>query len=109
MVARDSSLYRQAGRIGGLTKAAMCPDLRLATKAARDARFAKFLAQVPEDVAVPEGSTLEAERIRRAEMLRSAAMQRLAMRAASARTRAAAERRGATEAEAELAGLDDAS
>jgi hypothetical protein len=86
MVARDSSLYRQAGRIGGLTKAAMCPDLRLATKAARDARFAKFLAQVPEDVAVPEGSTLEAERIRRAEMLRPAAMQRLAMRAASARS-----------------------
>jgi hypothetical protein len=108
MVARDRSMYQQAGRIGGLTKAAKCPDLKAATQAARDARFAKFLAEVPEGIVVPAGTTLEAERIRRAEMLRSAAMQRLAMRASAARTRAAAERRRANEAEAELEDLEDA-
>jgi topoisomerase IA-like protein len=108
MVTRDTSVYQQAGRIGGLVKNAKCPDLRAATQAARDARFATFLNQVPMEVTVPKGSTLEAERTRRAEMLLKAHMQKLAMCAASARTRAAAERRRATEAEAELEDLEDA-
>jgi hypothetical protein len=100
MVARDRSSYQMAGHIGGLIKSALCVDGKAATKPARDARFQKFIDQVPAEITDP------AERIRRAEMLRRADMARLSMRAATARRRAAAERRRAAEAELALAEIE---
>jgi len=106
--ARSRESYQTAGRIGGLRRAALSPDNRAHTQPARDKRWQRYLDQVPAKVAVPKGSTLEAERIRRAEQLRRADMISLANRASEARKRVAAERRKAEQAEAELAVLDDA-
>jgi len=95
-----------AGRIGGLTRAALCPDNNAHTLPARQARFQKYTDKVR--AAVP-GLTDENEINRRARMLLAADMMALSRRAATARTRAAQARREAAEAEAELLAASAAS
>ena len=67
------------GRIGGYTRAALAPDRDSITRAARDARWQRYLDQVPPEITDP------AERTRRAELLRRADMTRLSLKAAKAR------------------------
>ncbi len=101
--ARATSVARadkaRNGRIGGLRRSALCPDNRAHTQPARDARYANYRDQIPRDIVVPPGSTLDAEIDRRAGVLRQADMIKLSQRAAVERKRAA-------EADAELAELD---
>lgn len=78
---------RIGGRIGGLRTAALVPDLKAHTKPARDARWQKYLDQVPAEITDP------AERIARAERLRRADMIALSRKAAAARTAANKRRR----------------
>ena len=91
------SVAQQRGRIGGLMKAAKAPSRSSLTSAARDARWKKYLDQVPEDIEVPQGTTLEAERMRRAELIRRADMQSLSLKAAAARKQAADARKALAE------------
>lgn len=74
-----NSLKAQAGRIGGLTKAARHTPAEMVAPARRgfDARF--------EREADPDGVLAPAERARRADALRRAHMARLAMKSAQAR------------------------
>jgi len=67
------------GQIGGLTRAAMCVDNRAHTQPARDARFQKYLDQIPPEITDP------AEREIRAVKLRAADMRRLALKSADVR------------------------
>ena len=67
------------GRIGGLTRAARATTPQSITAAARDARWQRYLDQVPEFVTDP------GDRARRAELLRRADMVRMSMKAAKAR------------------------
>jgi hypothetical protein len=85
------------GRIGGLTRAALAPSRQGITEAARQARWQKYVDQVPAVITDP------AERQRRAELLRQADMTRISLKASEARSRAARARREAAQAEAELA------
>lgn len=71
-----------AGRIGGMTKAALAPDRDATTAAARAGRWQKYVDQVR--AVLPE-LTDEAEITRRAEMLRRADMVRMSARAAKTR------------------------
>jgi hypothetical protein len=98
----DHATAQQRGRIGGLRRAALAPDLKAITKAARDGRWARYVERVK--AALPE-LTDEAEITRRAEMLRRADMAALSLRAARAR-RLRAELR-AIETDLDASGLDD--
>lgn len=82
-MSRASESYRVAGRIGGLRTAALTVDLKAHTKPARDARWQKYLDQVPAEI------TDEAERTARAERLRRADMIALSRKASAARSKAA--------------------
>lgn len=81
-MSRSSEPYRVAGRIGGLRTAALSVDLKAHTKPARDARWQKYLDQVPAEITDP------ADRIARAERLRRADMIMLSRKAAAARSNA---------------------
>lgn len=96
----DHATAQAWGAVGGLTRAALAPDRREITRAARAARWQKYVDQVRE--ALP-GLTDEADIARRAEQLRSADMRRLAVKASTARTAAARARQDAAQAAAELA------
>jgi hypothetical protein len=100
MTHSHATTQAQRGRIGGLTTAANARTPQAITQAARDARWKKYLDQVPEWV------TDEADRIRRAELLRRADMQRLALKATKARKLKAELR--ALEAELDASDLEDA-
>ncbi len=89
--ARQGLSHADAGRIGALRRMATEPDLRAVTQRARDARWAKYLDQIPAEITDP------AERMRRAGMLRRADMIALSAKAAQAR-RLKAEMAALTEA-----------
>lgn len=92
---------RQAnGRIGGLTRAALCPDASAHSLPGRQAQHQKYVDQVRETL--PD-LTDEADIERRARQLRRADMIRLAQRANAARAQAAEARRQAAEARREAA------
>ncbi len=93
----------QAGRIGGLTRAATAPSPQAITRAARDSRWQQYVARVRE--AVPDLQD-EAEITRRAELLRRADMVSMSMKAAKAR-RLKAEL-AALDRELDASGLADA-
>lgn len=100
---RSHESYVAAGTAGALTLHALVVDRKAHTKPARDARFQKYLDQIPAEITDP------ADRIRRAEMLRRADMIRLSQRAATARSNAARARRVAEVAEAELGEIESLS
>jgi hypothetical protein len=70
------------GRIGGLTRAALAPDRKTVTQAARDGRWQRYVDKVR--AALPELED-EAEITCRAEALRRADMIRMSARAVQAR------------------------
>jgi len=76
---RPREVSAACGRIGGLTTAAMTIDSRQLTEAARQARYQKYLDQVPAEITDPD------ERTRRADLLRRADMIRMSQKAAKAR------------------------
>jgi len=78
MPAQDPSDRVLVARIAASVRWAHEPDRAAATKAARDARFQRYLDQI--DPSLPE-----VERVRRAELLRRADMQRLALKSVQAR------------------------
>lgn len=83
MPQRDTRAMSARGRIGGLMKAANAKDRDSLTRAARDARWQRYLDRVPDHVTDP------AERERRAALIRRADMQRLALKAAASRRKVA--------------------
>lgn len=93
------------GRIGGLRRAALAPDMSALTEAARAGAWQRYVDQVR--AALP-GLTDEADISRRADMLRRADMQAMALKSASAQSRAAEAERRAEAAEAKLAEALDA-
>jgi hypothetical protein len=95
-VSRSTAQLRAS--IGGTVRAALATDRDALTRAARDARWQKYVDQV---LAVLPELTDEAEINRRAELLRTADMKRLALKSAKAR-------REARQAARELAELDQA-
>jgi hypothetical protein len=97
-----STPAQESGRAGGLIRAALAPDRRALTQAARDARWQGYVEKVR--AAVPDAT--DAELQRRAEMLRQADMSRLAAKSVIARRRAAEARRAAAELAAAI-GADE--
>lgn len=73
---------QQAGRRGGLIRAATAATRQDITRAANDANFARFVAEVKAKL---PGLTDEKEIVRRAELLRQAHMVELSAKAIRAR------------------------
>lgn len=74
-----SQHHRQAGRIGGLTRAALQTNEEHRKQRAAEGRMKRFLEQIPAEVTDPN------ERMTRALLLQKAHMQRIAMKSAAAR------------------------
>lgn len=84
-----SKHHAQAGKIGGLTRAALGTNEEGRKAAVERGRMARFDAMVPDSVTDP------AERARRAYLLLRAEMSRLAKRSAEKRAKPAPRRRAA--------------
>jgi hypothetical protein len=74
-----SSHHSLAGKIGGLTRAALGTNEEYRKARAAEGRMKRFLDQVPADVTDPT------ERMRRAELLQRAHMTRIAKKSAESR------------------------
>lgn len=78
-----STHHTMAGRIGGLTRAALGTNEQYRKDRAAEGRMRRFLDQIPADVTDP------AERMRRAELLQRAHMSRIAKTSADRRRKPA--------------------
>ena len=74
-----STHHRSAGRIGGLTRAALGTNEEFRKQRAAEGRMRRFLDQVPADVTDP------VERTKRALLLQRAEMTRIAQKSAERR------------------------
>lgn len=77
-----SNHHAQAGRIGGMVRAARETNPRAFGERGQRGLMARFLAEVPDEI------TDEADRARRAHLLLRAHMSRLAMKSAAKRVKA---------------------
>lgn len=78
-MAEQSKHHQQAGRIGGLTRAARGTNEQHRKDRAAEGRMKRYLDQIPAEV------TDEGERMRRALLLQKAHMSRIAMKSAATR------------------------
>ncbi len=79
----DHNHHQQAGRIGGLTRAALQTNEDYRKQRAAEGRMRRFLNQVPAHITDP------AERMKSAELLQRAEMTRIAKKSAANRRKAA--------------------